>query len=152
MTSSFWQVPLHEDFRQHTAFQYRGRSYEFKVVPFGLKTSTAALVRCLGHVLHGIGHHIISFIEDTLITSELHKQHLTHLEEILYGLQNHNLTLNLVKSYFFRKETKFLVLLLTTEGAAGAEKNTEYRQLSTTKKCKAIARIPSTCKFLLKIQ
>lgn len=53
MTSSFWQVSLalQPNSRQYTVFQYRGRCYEFKVVPFGLKTSTAALVRGSDHVL-----------------------------------------------------------------------------------------------------
>lgn len=56
MTSSFWQVPLHTDSRKYTAFQHRGRTYEFKViVPFVLKISTATLVRRLKHTLRDIG-------------------------------------------------------------------------------------------------
>lgn len=55
---------LNEDWesRQYTAIQYRGRSYEFKVVSFGLKTGIAALIRGLDHILRGIGDHIISFV------------------------------------------------------------------------------------------
>lgn len=55
MTSSFWQVPLDPSSRKYTAFQHQGKIYEFRVVPFGLKTSTAAPVRGLDHALQGIG-------------------------------------------------------------------------------------------------
>ena len=95
MTSSFWQVPLHPNSKQYTAFQYRGRTYEFNVVPFGLKTSTAALVRGLDQALQGLGEHIISFVDDTLITSESTQQHLEHIEELLNRLEKCNLTINL---------------------------------------------------------
>ena len=116
MTSSFWQIPVQEESKQYTAFQYRGRSYEFNVVPFGLKTSTATLVRGLDQTLNGIGDHVISFVDGTLITSESTEQHLEHLEELLTSLEKSHLTLNLSKSSFFRKETKFLGFILTTEG------------------------------------
>ena len=62
--------------KQYTSFQYRGKSYEFNVVPFGLNTSTAALVKGLDKALQGVGDHIISFVDDTLITSESTQQHL----------------------------------------------------------------------------
>ena len=85
-------------------------------MPFGLKTSTAALVRRLDDGLQGIGDHIISFVDDTLITSESTTQHLEHLEELLARLERNNLTFNLSKSNFFEKETRFLGFILTTEG------------------------------------
>ena len=78
--------------------------------------SFAALVRELDHVLQGIGDNIISFVDDTLITSESAKQYLEHLKELLTRLEKNNLTLNLSKSNFFKKGTKFLGFILTTEG------------------------------------
>ena len=63
MTSSFWPIPLNTDSEKYTGFQHRGKSYEFNVVPFGLKTSTATLVRGLDHALQRIGDHIISFTD-----------------------------------------------------------------------------------------
>ena len=116
MTSSFWQVPLEENSKQYTAFQYRGKIYEFNVVPFGLKTSTAALERGLDKALQGVGNHIISFVDDTLVTSESVQQHFKHIKELLTRLEKNNLTLKLSKSNFFKKETKFLGFVLTTEG------------------------------------
>ena len=116
MSSSFWQIPLHTNSKKYTAFQHRGKSYEFNMVPFELKTSTAALVRGLDHALQGIGDHVISFVDDTLITSDSTEQHLRHLDELLTRLEKSNLTLNLSKSSFFKKETKFLGFILTTDG------------------------------------
>ena len=59
--------------------------------------------------------HIISFVDDTLVTSES-VQHLQHVEELLTRLEKNNLTLNLSKSNFFKKETKFPGFIITTEG------------------------------------
>ena len=41
---------------------------------------------------------------------------LEHLQEILTRLERNDLTLNLYKSHFFKKETKFLGFILTTGG------------------------------------
>ena len=85
-TSTFWQIPLHVESKKYTAFKHRGKSYEFNMVTFGLKTSTAALVKGLDLALQGIGDHIISFVDDILITSELMEQHFEYLEELLNRL------------------------------------------------------------------
>ena len=60
MTSSFWQVSLQADSKKYTAFQYRGKSYEFNVVRFGLKTSAVALVKGRSCITRNQGsHHLI---------------------------------------------------------------------------------------------
>ena len=116
MISSFWQVPLHTDSKKYTAFQHRGKSYEFNVVPLGLNTSTAVLVKGLDHALQGIRDHVISFVNDTLIPSDSTQQHLKQLDELLTRIEKSNLTLNLIKPSFFKTEARFLGFILTTEG------------------------------------
>lgn len=115
LRSSFWQVPLKKESRKYTAFMHRGRCYEFKVTPFGLRTSTASLVRGLERVLHGLGF-VINFVDDLLCTSETFEEHLTHLDELFQRFREHGLTLNLEKSQFFRSEAKFLGHILTPQG------------------------------------
>lgn len=139
ITSSFCQVPLHSYSPKYTAVQYGGQRYEFRIVPFGLKTSTAALVRGLDHALQGLGEQIISFVDDTLITSVNNELHLEHLDAILNRLQKNNLTLNLTKSHFFRKETKFLGFILTTEGVKpDPEKLQNIQEFSAPKNVKQL--------------
>lgn len=101
------------------------RSYEFRLVLFSLKTSTAALVRGLDYALQGLGDQIILFVGDTLITSDTNELHFEHLDLIMDRLEDGNLTLNLIKSHFLKKETKFLGFILTKEGV---RPNTEKMQ------------------------
>ena len=51
LTSSFWQIPLAQESKKYTALLHEGKCYEFCVTPFGVKTSTAALVRAVDFVL-----------------------------------------------------------------------------------------------------
>lgn len=60
LTKSFWQVPLTQSSRKYTAFLYRGRCYEYVVTPFGLKTSSASLVRALRRILEGMEGFIVN--------------------------------------------------------------------------------------------
>lgn len=113
LTSSFWQIPLHPDSKKYTAFQHRGNTYEFNVVPFGLKTSTAALVRGLEQALQGIGDYVIKFVDDMLIKSSSEEEHLEHIKKLLVVT---NLTINLEKCKFFQEQVKFLGFILSTEG------------------------------------
>ena len=116
MTSSFWQIPLAEESKKYTAFLHEGKCYEFCVTPFGLKTSTAALVRALDFVLNGLGNFYLTFIDDIFCASENVHQHLLHLELLFHRLMENNLKINLEKSHFFRSEVKFLGHVLTSTG------------------------------------
>ena len=116
LTSSFWQIPLAEESKKYTAFLHEGKCYEFCVTPFGLKTSTAALVRALDFVLNGLGNFYVTFIDDIFCSSENINQHLHHLELLFQRLWENNLTINLEKSHFFRSEVKFLGHILTSTG------------------------------------
>lgn len=101
LVSSFWLVPLHPNCMKCTAFLHEGKCYEFRVTPFKLKTSTAALLRALDLILGGLGNFVITFVDDMLCTSQCTSQHLCHLERLFQRLQDHSVTVNFEKSHFF---------------------------------------------------
>ena len=51
LRSNFWQIPIREEDKKFTAFLYKNKCYQHKVVPFGLSTSLAAIVKCLESTL-----------------------------------------------------------------------------------------------------
>lgn len=117
LTSSFWQIPLQEECRNYTGFLYNGKCYRFTVTPFGLSTSLASLTRGLDSVLNDeIKQNTIIYVDDCLCYSNSIKEHLFHLEQLLRNLKAANITVNLEKSQFFRKEIQYLGYCLSTTG------------------------------------
>ena len=101
LANSFWQIPLKEECRDHTGFLYEGKSYRFKVTPFGLSTSLAGLARGLDHVMtEEVKQHTIIYVDDILCFSQSEEEHMEHLNSLLDNLKKANITVNLKKSQF----------------------------------------------------
>lgn len=86
------------------------------MTPFGLKTSTVALVRRLDIVLRDTGNYIINFVDDLLCVSMDPVEHLRHPRQLFERIREHGMTLKMKKSLFFRAEIKFLGHIVATEG------------------------------------
>jgi hypothetical protein len=84
LTSGFWQQSLQEKSRQYTAFSLPGKGarYQWRVTPMGLKGSPASFASLMYFVMTGIKG-IITYIDDILVHSRDHAQHLKSLEEVL---------------------------------------------------------------------
>lgn len=122
LTSSFWQIPLHRESKKYTAFIYEGRTYEHNVTPFGLKTSSASLLRALSIILRNVSEFTCNFIDDLLCISKSFEEHLEHLNRLLECLSQNGMTINFKKTAFFREEVEFLGHILTPEGIKPQEK------------------------------
>ena len=117
LTSSFWQIPLDEESRKYTAFRYKNKSYQFKVVPFGLVTSLAAIIKCLELALGPEVEEFVSiFVDDILIVSKSFEEHLEHLDIVLSKLRKANLVLKQSKCEFNKSEIKFLGHVINADG------------------------------------
>lgn len=113
--SSFHQCKLKPSSTRYCAFIYKGRTYEFLVVPFGIKPATAALVRGTERIKNK-HKNIKNFVDDFLCISKDFSEHLVHLKEFFQTLREENVTVSLRKSQFCREEIEFLGNIITPKG------------------------------------
>ena len=79
-----WQVKVHPQSREKTAFVTHQGLYQFNVMPFGLRTAPAVFQRLMQRVLAGLNpENGVPFnsvyIDDILVFSETFEDHLLHL-------------------------------------------------------------------------
>lgn len=152
LSSSFWQVPLAPNSRHYTAFSYNGRTYCFKVMPFGLKTSVANFSRCLDVVLgQQVRAFTSNYIDDLLVASENFQAHLKHLNQVFQRLMDGGMTVNIEKSHFLRKEVPFLGHILTPNGIQMDEKKiSSIKEFPRPTKIKHLRAFLGLCNFYKK--
>lgn len=110
LKDAFWQIPLEEKSREKTAFTVPGRPlFQFKVMPFGLCNAPQTLCRLMHKVISSNLHdQIFVYLDDLLVTSKTFADHLKLLEHVAEQLRKAHLTINMEKSRFLLKETKYL--------------------------------------------
>ena len=54
LVKGYWQILLTEESRKYTAFLYKGQLYQFRRVPFGIKTAGAGFIRALERALYRV--------------------------------------------------------------------------------------------------
>lgn len=110
LKDAFWQIPLDPASKDKTAFTIPGRPlYHFKVMPFGLCNAPQTMSRLMHKVIPSSLHEgVFVYLDDLLITSASFEDHIKLLITIANCLTHAKLTINLEKSKFMLKETKYL--------------------------------------------
>jgi hypothetical protein len=109
LQSGFWQVPLHPEDREKTAFSAARGHYEFNVMPFGLCNAPATFQRAMDHLLRNFREYSSPYMDDVIIFSQGDFDvHLQHIETILQQLQSAPMVAKPVKFKVLQKELKFL--------------------------------------------
>jgi hypothetical protein len=110
LKDAFWQIPLEKASREMTAFTVPGRPlYQFKVMPFGLCNAPQAMCRLMDKVIpYHLREKVFVYLDDLLIISEDFDEHLDILLQVADHLRKANLTINVEKSKFLRREVKYL--------------------------------------------
>ena len=126
LKSGYWQIPMEPASKKYTAFATpSGGSYQFRVMPFGLKGAPGTFQRLMSQeVLTGyIGKFCIVYLDDIIIYSRNIEDHLHHLALVLERLHIHHLTASLEKCQFGMERLEYLGHIVTTDGN---EANPEY--------------------------
>ena len=117
LTAGFWQQELDEASRQYTAFSVPGKAarYQFCVTPMGLQGSPASFARLMDHVMRQLKG-VLTYIDDVLVHSRTHEEHLERLEQVLLRLRKYGLKLNVNKTLIAGPEVQYLGYTINGKG------------------------------------
>ncbi|MCW4343987.1 MAG: reverse transcriptase family protein [Candidatus Thiodiazotropha endolucinida] len=117
LKSSFWQIPLHPETADRSAFITHDGCYQFTRVPYGITNGPMAFQMLMSKVLRGINFKFaLVFIDDILCHSATIDQHLDHLSAIFQRLRHANLKLNPKKCQFAAQKVEYLGHILSENG------------------------------------
>ncbi|KAF4713680.1 hypothetical protein FOZ63_015799, partial [Perkinsus olseni] len=117
LRSGYWQLPVRPEDQHKTAF-CPGPGfplYEWCRMPFGLASAPATFQRLMDMVL---GHlpFVRVYLDDVLVFSRSHEEHLRHLEEVFRLLEEANLTIAGDKCEIARSEVGYLGHVFNEKG------------------------------------
>jgi hypothetical protein len=115
LSKGYYQVPMNEGDIPKTAIITPFGLYEFLFMPFGLKNAAQTFQRLMDSLFRIIPF-IFIYLDDILIFSPSHSQHLSHLHTVFSILAENVLHINPAKCVFAQEEVDFLGHHITTTG------------------------------------
>jgi hypothetical protein len=111
------QIEVAEQDRAKTAFSTKEGHWEYKRLPFGLKTAPATFQRMMNVVLSGLkGSRCFVFLDDIVIYVRSLAEHNTKLREVFNRIRENRLKLKAEKCQFLRKEVCILGHVISENG------------------------------------
>jgi hypothetical protein len=124
LVKGYYQVPLHPDSAEYTAFNTSRNHYQFKRLSFGLKNAPGAFQREIQDVLKNFdSKQVVVYIDDVLIMSRTFSEHLDLVGKVLATFANYGIKIKPSKCNWFKKEVTFLGHVV---GQSGLRKSDEY--------------------------
>lgn len=106
---AYYQIPVHPDSKNKTAFRTKHGLFRFEKMPFGLANAPSTFSRAMGLVLSGLNWKIVlSFLDDLCVLGTSFQDHLQNLKQVLKRFQEFKLKLKPKKCDLFKKEVEFL--------------------------------------------
>ena len=108
LSKGFYQIGIHEESKEKTAFVTPFGKFRFNRMPFGLRNAPAIFQRTMEEVLRGCYGFAVPYIDDILIFSKDGVEHVQHLREVLRCLSENGLTVKEDKCLFGRTHLEYL--------------------------------------------
>lgn len=115
LTKGYWQIPLHENSKQYTAFQTDQGLFHFKVLPFGLVNAPATFNRLMRTIFHGMTG-VRHFLDDILIHTRSWGEHIDACREVMERLSRAGMTARPSKCCLGMQSLQYLGHRLSKDG------------------------------------
>jgi len=117
LRSGYHQIRVKFDDVQKTAFISRYGHYEYVVMPFGVTNAPALFMDYMNRIFRPfLDKFVVVFINDILIYSQTHEEHVEHLRTILSILREKQLYAKLSKCEFWMTSVQFLGHMISAQG------------------------------------
>lgn len=114
----YWQIPLDKRCRHKTAFTWRGLTWQYRRLPFGLSCAWQIFCRCVGQALETITNRdgLYVYIDDVLVATPTFSAFVQRLRTLFEASRQFGLRLHPGKCNFLAHSCKFLGRILSREG------------------------------------
>ena len=110
INSAFWSIPIRYADRQKTGFVTLNNHYQWKCLPFGLKSCPAIFQRILAGIIrkHKLNGFSVNYLDDILIFSKTFNEHIAHIRALLNAIKIEGFKLKLIKCSFAKNKVTYL--------------------------------------------
>ncbi|XP_076038313.1 uncharacterized protein LOC143023610 [Oratosquilla oratoria] len=103
----YWQVPMTARAQSISCFAALGKTYQCKVMPFGMTNAPATFQRLMNIITEDIPG-CVTYLDDVVVYSDTWQDHLDRLTLLFDKLVSANLVLNLTKCEFVQAKVHYL--------------------------------------------
>lgn len=149
LASGYWQIRMHPDSVEKTAFVSKFGLFVFNVMPFGLVGAPATFQSLMDRIFGDLQwKSVCVYFDDIFVFSKTFKEHLQHLREVFTRLRNYQLQAKLSKCQFLRKELIFLGYQVTRDGIAPDPAQVKnVKEWGTPKKARDVRAFVGLCSY-----
>lgn len=117
LKSGFYQIPLSPDTKEKTTFVSHSGQYNFLRLPMGMTNAPISFQILMTKVLKGQNFkNLLCYVDDVIIFSKSFEEHLKHLKEVFYRLDNADLRLHPEKCKFAMPKVLYLGHFISEKG------------------------------------
>lgn len=107
---AFWSIPIRKKDRPKTSFVTQNSQYEWRFMPFGLRTAASTFQRILAGILRRrkLSDFCVNYLDDILVFSNSFEEHVRHLTLLINAIYEEGFRLSFKKCTFAVQTINYL--------------------------------------------
>ncbi|XP_040195295.1 uncharacterized protein LOC120928256 [Rana temporaria] len=119
LKSGYYQIPMHPEDREKTAFITPVGFFEFNRMPQGLSGAPATFQRLMEKTVGDMNLiEVLVYLDDVIVFGRTLEEHEERLEKVLSRLHEEGLKLSMEKCKFYQSSVSYLGHIVSAEGVA----------------------------------